>query len=261
MGKGVFRLASAAAVIGLIVALSRRYGLDAEAAMSRFGDLRDRLGVWAIPVFVLAHTLTLALCLPSAVLFETGASLLFGFLPAVFCVFSAKILGASLSFWIGRAVFRSSKSAREMVQTSRYFHIVAKGVEQDGWKFVLLARFSPLPSYVINYAMAATEVGFFVDFLFPTVLGCLPMILQNTSVGSLAGAAVASSTGSKKLNISSYLYPLLGIGSSVLISLRIKKYSAVYSSGIAVAEELKSSSSGDTINGDKQVAEKSEKSN
>lgn len=104
MGKRLFFLASAAAVIGLIVALGRRYGFAAESVMSTFRDLRDRLGVWAIPVFVLAHTLTLALCLPSAVLFETGASLLFGFFPAVLCVFSAKILGASLSFWIGRSV-------------------------------------------------------------------------------------------------------------------------------------------------------------
>jgi len=142
----------------------------------------------------------------------------------------------------------------EWAQSSKYFHLLARGVERDGWKFVLLARFSPLPSYVINYAMAATEVGFFVDFLLPTVIGCLPMILQNTSLGSLAGAAVASSTGSKK-SFSSYLFPLLGIASSILISLRIKKYSA-----IAVSEELKSSSSGETTNCGVDVAGRSKES-
>jgi uncharacterized membrane protein YdjX (TVP38/TMEM64 family) len=88
-----------------------------------------------------------------------------------------------------------------------------------------LARFSPMPSYVINYALAATKVGFMIDFLLPTVIGCLPMILQNTSIGSLAGAAVASASGSKKSQVWSYLFPLLGIVSSILISLRIKKYS------------------------------------
>ncbi|GFY99905.1 SNARE associated Golgi protein family [Actinidia rufa] len=55
-----------------------------------------------------------------------------------------------------------------------------------------------IPSYVINYALAATRVGFVVDFLLPTVIGCLPMILQNTSIGCLAGAAVASASGAKK---------------------------------------------------------------
>lgn len=104
--------------------------------------------------------------------------------------------------------------------------MLSRGVERDGWKFVLLARFSPVPSYVINYALAATNVGFLVDFLLPTVIGCMPMILQNTSIGSLASAAVGSASGSQKSQVWSYVFPLLGISSSILISLRIKKYSS-----------------------------------
>lgn len=103
--------------------------------------------------------------------------------------------------------------------------MLSRGVERDGWKFVLLARFSPVPSYVINYALAATNVGFLLDFLLPTVIGCMPMILQNTSIGSLASATIGSASGSQKSQVWSYLFPLLGISSSVLISLRIKKYS------------------------------------
>lgn len=124
-----------------------------------------------------------------------------------------------------RLVFRSSSSATKWVQRNRYFHVLSKGVEKDGWKFVLLARFSPIPSYIINYALSATEIGFVVDFLLPTVVGCLPMILQNTSIGSLASAAVASASGTQKPKVWSYIFPLLGISSSILISLRIKRYS------------------------------------
>lgn len=113
----------------------------------------------------------------------------------------------------------------EWAQRNKFFHLLSRGVERDGWRFVLLARFSPMPSYVINYALAATKVGFLVDFLLPTVIGCLPMILQNTSIGSLAGAAVASTSGSQKSQVWSYIFPILGIVSSVLISLRIRKYS------------------------------------
>ncbi|EPS66796.1 hypothetical protein M569_07981 [Genlisea aurea] len=68
-------------------------------------DTTDRLGYWAIPAYIGLHTVSLALCLPYAVFFEAGASMLFGFLPALFCVFSAKVLGASMSFWIGRSFF------------------------------------------------------------------------------------------------------------------------------------------------------------
>lgn len=217
-------------VVGLVAVgkvVGKQYGWewDKDAVVELFRQLSERLGIWAIPVYVLVHTLTLALCLPYAVFFEAGASLLFGFLPAVLCVFSAKILGASLSFWVGRLVFISSSSAKEWAHNNKYFHMLSNGVERDGWKFVLLARFSPVPSYIINYALAATKVRFFLDFLLPTIIGCLPMILQNTSLGSLAGAAVASASGSQKSQIWSYVFPLIGILSSVLISLRIRKYS------------------------------------
>ena len=134
----------------------------------------------------------------------------------------------------------------EWLQRNKYFHVVVKGVEKDGWKFVLLARFSPLPSYIINYALSATDVGFFRDFLLPTIVGCLPMILQNVSIVSLAGAAVASTTGSKKSHIYSYLFPILGIVSSILISWRIKQYS----SALAISEELKNPPTDGKVSGD-----------
>ncbi|KAF3496817.1 hypothetical protein DY000_02055799 [Brassica cretica] len=38
----------------------------------------------------------------------SGASILFGFLHALLCVFSAKVLAASFSFWIGRCAFITS---------------------------------------------------------------------------------------------------------------------------------------------------------
>ncbi|XP_009612425.1 uncharacterized protein [Nicotiana tomentosiformis] len=237
MGKGKWvTIAVVVAIIAIIKALSNQLGFEKEAAIQWLKQMSDRLGNWAIPAYVGLHTVTLALCLPYAVFFEAGASLLFGFFPAVLCVFCAKILGASLSFWIGRFVFRSSSSAIGWAQNNKYFHILSRGVERDGWKFVLLARFSPIPSYVINYALAATKVRFCLDFLLPTAIGCLPMILQNTSIGSLAGAAVSSGSGSKASNLRSYIFPLLGILASILISLRVKKYSK----DISVAETVPS---------------------
>lgn len=107
------RWGTAAAVVALAVAvlmrkqLGERLGWDNSVMMQWLKEMSDRLGHWAIPVYVGIHTLTLALCLPYAVFFEAGASMLFGFLPALLCVFSAKILGASLSFWIGRYLLLS----------------------------------------------------------------------------------------------------------------------------------------------------------
>ncbi|KAG0464059.1 hypothetical protein HPP92_020128 [Vanilla planifolia] len=187
--------------------------------------LSERLGFWAMPLYVLSHTITLALCLPSAVFFEAGASLSLDFYQR--CSASFRPRSLAHRFLSGSDVWYSGDQNRnELGKKNKYFHLISKGLESDGWRFVLLARFSPVPSYVINYALATTEVRFLLDFLLPTVIGCLPMILQNTSIGSLAGAAVASTAGSQKSHLFSYMFPLMGIGSSVLISLKIKKYSS-----------------------------------
>ncbi|KAL4191896.1 hypothetical protein AMTRI_Chr06g169540 [Amborella trichopoda] len=223
--------------------INKEYGFDKDSILHSFRGLSEKLGLWAMPFYVLLHTVTLALCLPYAVFFEAGAALLFGFVPAVLCVFAAKVLGASLSFWIGRTVFRSSTSAMDWARSSKYFHLLTNGVAQDGWRFVLLARFSPIPSYVISYALAATNVRFFIDFLLPTIMGCLPMILQNTSIGSLANVAIGTTITSQKSRVLSYMLPLLGIGSSILISLKVKKYA----SEISLVDEHPASKGARTI--------------
>ncbi|KAK1644850.1 hypothetical protein QYE76_062655 [Lolium multiflorum] len=102
--KGWARRLAAFGAVAVAVSAGRNYGWDGEAAVAAFRRGRNVLGPWAAPSYVLAHALTLALCPPYAIFFEGTAALVFGFLPGVACVFSAKILGASLSFWIGNPV-------------------------------------------------------------------------------------------------------------------------------------------------------------
>jgi uncharacterized membrane protein YdjX (TVP38/TMEM64 family) len=140
-------------------------------------------------------------------------------------MFLTKSCGCSVS----RALFRSSDWASNLVKKNKYFNIISKGVKRDGWKFVLLARFSPVPSYVINYGLAATDIDFFIDYLLPTIAGGLPMIIQNTSIGSLTSAATqggGAESSSDKSGILPYLLPAIGICSSMMITWRIKKYAS-----------------------------------
>jgi uncharacterized membrane protein YdjX (TVP38/TMEM64 family) len=101
--RGWARGVAAFAVAALAVTAGRQYGWDGESAIAAFRQARGALGPWAALAFVAAHALTLALIPPYAIFFEGAAALIFGFLPGVACVFSAKVLGASLSFWIGRS--------------------------------------------------------------------------------------------------------------------------------------------------------------
>ncbi|XP_022635846.1 uncharacterized protein LOC106758644 isoform X3 [Vigna radiata var. radiata] len=93
------------ALLAVAVAVWRGWqggGWDREESFRLVREWSEKLGIWAIPLYVSVHTISIALCLPSAIFFETAAPLLFGFFPSVLCVFSAKILAASLSFSIGR---------------------------------------------------------------------------------------------------------------------------------------------------------------
>ncbi|XP_002965825.2 uncharacterized protein LOC9655409 [Selaginella moellendorffii] len=223
-GAKLTLLALATATAGIYASILYAYNGDRQAMLEALQGVSQRLGRWAMPVFVLAHTLAIATCFPYAVLFEAAASFLFGFVHGVACVFSAKVLGAALAFWLGRLLFRSSETLSGFVRKNKYFSVIRDGVARDGWKFVLLARFSPVPSYVINYGLAATNVGFFVDFLLPTLVGGLPMILQNTSIGSLTSAAAHSKGNSGSML--SYALPAIGVCSGILITWRIKRYAS-----------------------------------
>ena len=55
----------------------------------------------------------------------------------------------------------------ERAQRNKNLHLLPKGVERDGWRFVLLAPFSPILSYAIDYALAATDVGVHSGFPSP----------------------------------------------------------------------------------------------
>eukprot|EP00250_Pteridium_aquilinum_P004424 c14635_g1_i1 orf=312-1040(-) len=230
LGGGVAGQLAVAALVGVAAVayciFSAAYGGDKQAVLEDLRALSQRLGPWSLPLYVALHALLISLCLPYALLLEAGAAYLFGFFNGVLCVFSAKILSASLSFWIGRTLFWSSPSARRWVESNKVFSVISNGVARDGWKFVLLARFSPIPSYVINYSLAATNVRYFVDFLLPSILGCVPMILQNTSIGSLTRAATHADSSGGKSGVLSYLLPAMGVTSSVLIAWRIKKYTS-----------------------------------
>ncbi|KAH6555796.1 hypothetical protein KP509_1Z227400 [Ceratopteris richardii] len=237
---GQLLVATLVGIAGVVYCVfSTAYGGDKQALLEDLRDLSHWLGPWSLPVYVSFHALLISLCLPYALILEAGAAYLFGFFIGVVCVFSAKILSASLSFWIGRILFRSSTSARHWVESNKVFNVISKGVARDGWKFVLLARFSPVPSYLINYSLAATNVRFFVDFLLPTILGCIPMILQNTSIGSLTRAATSTHANGEKSGIVAYLFPAMGVVSSALIAWRIRGYTSKTFPSAVQAEKRK----------------------
>ncbi|CAE6972716.1 unnamed protein product [Symbiodinium natans] len=115
-------------------------------------------------------------CLPSFGLW-IGAGVVFvhifdgkvlqGSIAGTVAVFSGVSVGGLTSFAIGRTLFRSCLVSR--LRHLEWVEVLDEIVEQEGWKFVLVARMSPfLPLEALNYACSLTSLstaGF--------ALGCL----------------------------------------------------------------------------------------
>eukprot|EP00439_Symbiodinium_sp_Y106_P051910 s4741_g6.t3 len=101
-------------------------------------------------------------CLPSFGLW-IGAGVVFahifkgkvlqGCIAGTVAVFSGVSVGGLISFGIGRFLFRSLRHLE-------WVEVLDEIVEQEGWKFVLVARMSPfLPLEALNYACSLTSLS------------------------------------------------------------------------------------------------------
>ena len=144
------------------------------------------------------------------------------------------VLYSPVGFVLGRTLLRSTLGARAKAHPR--FGAIYEGISERGWVFVALLRLSPLPSWMNNYGLAATNVRFFPDFIVPTSLASLPYIVQNVLAGLALGEAVgvATTTGFSLTGVafSAEHARVLRYGMPLLVSWLIvrtcKQYSAKY---------------------------------
>jgi uncharacterized membrane protein YdjX (TVP38/TMEM64 family) len=143
--------------------------------------------------FVAAHSIAVTLCFPGAILFEIFSGFAFGVWRAVLCVGVAKLIGGLLGFSLGRTLLRGY--TRRLVDSNPRWRALFDSIGDDGFRFALLLRLSPLPSYVNNYGLALTSISY-AQFVAATLLGSLPFILNNVVVGSMARSLESTLSGS-----------------------------------------------------------------
>ena len=124
-------------------------------------------------LFVLIYTLGI-LFLP-ATPFTIAGALIFGKFPGMLYNLTADVLGASISFYLGRYFLHGV--ARGFLET-RMPWLDRKAVE-DGFSVIFYLRIFWFPFIVLNYAAGATRIRF-RDYLLGTVLGLLPAVSLST---------------------------------------------------------------------------------
>eukprot|EP00898_Chlorokybus_atmophyticus_P001274 jgi/Chlat1/2147/Chrsp17S02723 len=145
-------------------------------------------GYWGPLLLSIAHTVAVVACFPGSILFEIAAGYFYGLVWGVAVVAVSKTVAACITFVLARTLLQRWVRAR--VSKSQRFEQIYDGVSRDGWKFVLLARLSVLPSSLVNYGVALTGISV-KGYVFATALGALPMVCQNVYIGTTVTSLTA----------------------------------------------------------------------
>lgn len=140
-------------------------------------------------------------------------------LPALYAfsaLFLSKLAAACAAFVLSRTLLRSRAQAA-LARYPRMARVLARsslsssnGVASasldtnstTGWKFVALMRLSPFPGFVLNYLLSLTDVSF-VNYLFGSVVGMAPPILNLVLIGNAARQVGAEVSGGSGISTSS----------------------------------------------------------
>ncbi len=172
------------AAIGLTLWLSQSLALD------RILQLFNELGAWGWLLFILLYALGTVLFFPGSLLTLAGGAL-FGPLWGTLLNLSAATLGATLAFQLARYL------AADWVEqkTRGRLQQLKSGVENEGWRFVIMVRLIPLfPFNLLNYALGLTRIRL-SHYMIASYIGMLPGALAYTYLGYAGREALAGNEG------------------------------------------------------------------
>ena len=106
-------------------------------------------------IFLILYVIVTAFALPISLLKTLLAGALFGFWPGLILVSFASSIGSTFCFLFSRYALRNYTQ----VKFGKYLEKVNKGVEQDGWLYLLFLRLSPIfPFFIINLVFGLTKM-------------------------------------------------------------------------------------------------------
>ena len=134
----------------------------------------DALGNWAPIVFILVYALATVISLPGT-LVTVAAATLYPLGEAFVYVLIGAMLGASISFFIGRFLARDAIKSildgdQPFIEKTRQF---IEKFEHNSFIAIAYMRLTYVPFVVLNYAAPLTGVKF-RDYFWGTFVGILP---------------------------------------------------------------------------------------
>jgi uncharacterized membrane protein YdjX (TVP38/TMEM64 family) len=162
----------------------------------------------AAPLIVIAAFVVGGLLVAPVSVLMLATVVTFGPIRGGILALAGALASASVVFWIGRAVGRSSL---ERLLGDR-FERVEEVLSHHGIMTVAIARNVPVAPYsVVNLAAGATPVGFW-DYFFGTLIGFLPAIVALALLGDRIAEYARDPSGSSLLTLVGLVAALAAAG-------------------------------------------------
>jgi uncharacterized membrane protein YdjX (TVP38/TMEM64 family) len=167
-------------------------------------------------VFILIYTLGI-LFLP-ATPFTIAGAVIFGKFPGMMYNLTADVLGASISFYLGRYFLHGV--ARGFLETRMPW--LDRKAAYEGFSVIFYLRIFWFPFIVLNYAAGATRIRF-RDYFLGTVLGILPAVFIFTYFVGAMKEVLATYRRPEDLLTFDLIFPVLLLVFSFFIPTLLKR--------------------------------------
>ena len=136
-------------------------------------------------IFFILYVIVTAFALPISLLKTLLAGALFGFWPGLILVSFASSIGSTFCFLFSRYALRNYTQDK----FSKYLEKVNKGIETDGWLYLLFLRLSPIfPFFIINLVFGLTKMRALEFYLVSQVgmfIGTAIFVNAGVQIGNL----------------------------------------------------------------------------
>jgi uncharacterized membrane protein YdjX (TVP38/TMEM64 family) len=188
--------------------------------LASFLEWVQSVGPWGAVLFAAAYVPAAVLLVPGSLL-TLGAGFVFGLVKGTVIVSVGSTAGAAAAFIVGRSIARDWIERRLAGRPK--MAAIARAVETEGFKIVLLTRLSPiLPFNLLNYAFALTAVPF-RKYVLASWIGMLPGTIMYVYLGSAANSLAAILSGDQARSAGQQILFVIGLAATVAATIIVTR--------------------------------------
>lgn len=192
----------------------------------------DGLGIFGILAYALLMVICGMVIAPLSPL-TVASGIFFGFGWGFAGVMMGTITGAAVNFLASRYLFRGFITRR--LANNPQFQAIDAAVAREGWRFVVLMRFVPLPFGFVNYTFGLTAVRFW-PYLISTAITIMPSNIFLIWLGASTQEGIAAFTGARQRHPMEYIFLAVGLIAAFVVLTYITKIArtAMAKTGVVV---------------------------